>query len=90
MNKKGLLGTIILGIVIILAIVGALIYFQLKNEGVQLSSGDFQIDIKYNSSNPEKNPITGDTILEINETLEETQESNTTEESSSNLTNSTE
>jgi len=86
MNKKGLLGTIIIAIIIILALVGTLIYFQLKKEGVQLSSGDFQIDIKYNSTEKGPSTITGGTILEINETESDNQiiDSEITEE---NITN---
>lgn len=70
MNTKGLLGKIIIIIIIVLAIIGFTIYTQLKTEGIQLSSGDLQINFKLNDSasdNQQGSSITGGTIYPLDE-----------------------
>ena len=47
MNKSGLLGILAIAAVIILIIIFGLLYFQIKNEGLQITTGNFVIDIKY-------------------------------------------
>ncbi len=49
-NKKGLIGTIILIVVLLFAIAGFITYNQIKKNGVQLSSGELSIDIQFNQS----------------------------------------
>ncbi|MAG38054.1 hypothetical protein CMI45_01555 [Candidatus Pacearchaeota archaeon] len=76
MNKRALFGTVFIVIIILLILAGAFIYFQVKKSGIQLSSGEIQIDIKFNDTE-DRNTITGEVIADPesdeNQTLNETE-----------------
>lgn len=67
-NKRAILGTIFLIIVIILFIMGAFIYYQIKTSGLTVSTGKVTINIAYNNS-PEKTE-TNNSKSKSNETAE--------------------
>ncbi len=68
MNKKGLIGTLIIIIILVLIIFASFAYFRLTSDkGLDLSPGDFEINIKYNDTQ-----ITGGTIAEINNSPNDT------------------
>jgi len=51
MNKRALIGMILLFVAAIFLIVGALIYFQVRNHGLQIISGKFIIDLDITKQN---------------------------------------
>lgn len=54
-NKRGIIGAIFLVIVIILFLIGAFFYHQIKTNGLTLTTGKFIINIDYNNSNASPN-----------------------------------
>ena len=64
MNKRALLGTILLAFVVLILIVGGIFYYQLRTKGVQITSGNFVVDIKYQDNETSQN---GTDIEEISE-----------------------
>ena len=64
MNKRALLGTILLAFVVLILIVGGIFYYQLRTKGVQITSGNFVVDIKYQNNETNQN---GTDIEEIKE-----------------------
>ena len=68
MNKKGLIGTLIIIMIILIIIFGSFFYFRLTSDkGLDLSPGDFEINIKYNDTK-----VTGGVISEINNSPNDT------------------
>ena len=54
-NKRGILGAIFLVVAIILFLIGAFFYHQIKTNGLIISTGKFIINIGYNDSNAPPN-----------------------------------
>ena len=82
LNKRGLIGSILIGVVVIVVLIGGFLYYQVRNEGIQVTSGNFAIDFKFNESEsqePEENETEMNNtqadsqiiIEEINETIGE-------------------
>jgi hypothetical protein len=68
MNKKGLLGMIVIIAAIVILLIGAFLWFQIKNNGITISSGDLSVDINFDE-NQESGPSEGvDNKTEANET----------------------
>ena len=82
LNKKAFIGSILIGVAVLVLLVGGFLYYQVRNNGVQVSSGKFAIDIKFNESDsqePETNQtnkngtdsqITIEEIEDINYTIQ--------------------
>ncbi len=70
MNRRGLLFGIIAFVVILLLVVGGLFYYQLKKNGVRITSGNFVVDINYNSSGSSGSERASDYF--VNESLNDT------------------
>lgn len=51
MNKRGFLGWIILGILVLIILVSTVVYFYVKSNGVQISSGNVKVEINFNDTN---------------------------------------
>ena len=49
MNKSGLLGTLAIISAIILVVIFAFLYIQIRNNGLKITTGNFIIDIQYNN-----------------------------------------
>ena len=81
MNKKALIGTIFLIFIILVVAIGAFTYFQVKKNGIQLSSGDIIIDVKFNDSDK----ITGNIIDIFNETIDVSNSTNNKSKFVSNI-----
>ena len=91
LNKKAFVGSILIGVAVLVLLAGGFLYYQIKNNGVQVSSGKFAIDIKFNESDsqePETNQTnkngTGSQI-----TIEEIEDINYTIQGRSQSENST-
>jgi hypothetical protein len=73
MNKKGLLGTILIVAVVVIALISLLTFWQIKSKGIQITSGNFIIDINYDEQpepelSPENNVTNNKTTLLENAT----------------------
>ena len=77
MNKRALITQIIFIILAVLIIIGVLSFFQLKNNGLKITTGNLVIDVNYNKSDiqeitPPTNSTpqnkTNITVTEINTT----------------------
>ena len=64
MNKRALLGTILLAFVVLVLIIGGIFYYQLRTKGVQITSGNFVVDIKYQDNETSQNETNIDEISE--------------------------
>lgn len=53
MYKRGLIGTITLIVLAILILGGIFTYYQVKKHGLQISSGNIVVDIKFNETKNE-------------------------------------
>lgn len=47
-NKKGLMGTIILSVILATIIIIAFLYYQLKTTGLTFSAGNIEVNLNYN------------------------------------------
>tara|TARA_Y100000310_G_scaffold284177_1_gene306793 strand:- start:4477 stop:4752 length:276 start_codon:yes stop_codon:yes gene_type:complete len=72
MNKKALLGSIFLAVIIILIIGGGIVYYQIKKEGVQVTSGNLVFDITYNESEDTQKTLSQDDIKIVEEVKNQT------------------
>ena len=70
-NKRGILGAIFGAIIIIIALIGFLVYSQIKSNGLTLSTGDVTIKIDYNKSE-NKQQIQNNTPIINNRNINET------------------
>jgi len=77
MNKRALLGTIFLAVIVVLLLGGGIFYYKLRTDGVKITSGNVVVDIKYNdtSENSEEQEDIG--IIESPKILNETNISET-------------
>ncbi len=57
MNKKGLVGMILIIAIIVLMALGTLMYYQIKKHGLQIISGNIVVDLNY--QNEQKNSSNG-------------------------------
>ncbi len=49
-NKRGIIGAIFLVILVVLFLIGAFFYYQIKSNGLTLSTGKLVVNIGYNES----------------------------------------
>lgn len=64
-SKRGLLGTILISIALVVLIIGAILFWQIRTNGIQVSSGNFIIEISYNSSSNDSSGNTGQVFQEV-------------------------
>jgi hypothetical protein len=72
MNKRALIGFVISSVIIVIILAAIFFYFQFRNNGLQITSGNIQIDINYNetSESPES-PENNNSIDVVNATDKE-------------------
>ena|SRR3989344_4912357 len=67
MNKRALLGTIVLITIAVIVLGGMFGYYQFKKHGVQIKSGNIEINLKYNASDSQNENTPEIDIKEITE-----------------------
>lgn len=72
-NKRGILGTIFLAIILAFLIIGLFLYFQIRTKGIEFTTGNFVFNINY--KNQEEQPASdlnqNATIVEVPENKSE-------------------
>mgnify|MGYP001611722713 FL=1 len=71
-NRRGIIGAIFLVILVVLFLIGAFFYYQIKSNGLTLSTGKLVVNIGYNESYGQGNKLDANNSEEDEQNITET------------------